>query len=95
MVLLRILELAFMALWVISFVTQIAIPFFRGTPFFPFFRADTTNARELAQVREEVDRERVRARIQATKLEAEFLRWQNRLEEPKAKPEIAKKREGE
>ena len=95
MVLLRIIELAFVALWVIAFVTQIAIPLFRGTPFFPFFRTQTTLVHELAEVREEVDQERVRGQIRATKLEADFLRWQNTLAEPEAKTEIQTEKKGE
>ena len=95
MMLLRILELSFVALWVVSFVTQIAIPLMRGTPFFPFFRSKTTLAHELEQVRQEIDHERLRGRIQATKLEAEFLRWQNTLASPEAKIEIQTEEKGE
>jgi len=95
MMLLRILELSFVALWVVSFVTQIAIPLLRGIPFFPFFRTKTTLAREMERVREDIDQERLRGRIQATKLEAEFLRWQNTLAASEAKIEIQTEEKGE
>ena len=95
MTLLRILELSFVALWVVSFVTQIAIPLLRGTPFFPFFRTKATLAREMEHIRELVDQERLRSRIQATKLEAEFLRWQNALSDPEPKTQIQTEEKGE
>ncbi len=93
MVLLRILELTFIALWVMSFVTQIVIPLLRGTPFFPFFRTKRTLADELTQVREELDQERLRGRIQATKLEADFLRWENVLADPEVKTQTEERGE--
>ncbi len=55
MAFLAIVEAAFVALFVLTFTTQVVIPFFRGTPMLPFFRNEKQAAglSELAQAETE------------------------------------------
>ncbi len=77
MVLADILEWTLMAVAVLVLLTQIVVPLFRATPFFPLFRSGRKLAEELAAANEEVENARLERQIRAVRQEAARLREQS------------------
>ena len=77
MVLADILEWTLMAVTVLVLLTQIIVPLFRATPFFPLFRRGRKLTQELAAANEELENAQMERRIRTAKLEAARLREQN------------------
>jgi len=57
MVLLELLEWVFLLLFVLFMVTQVVLPMWRETPYFPFFRrqARVLRSRKVLRIREDSD----------------------------------------
>ena len=60
MVLLELLEWVFLLLFVLFMVTQVVLPLWRETPYFPFFRrqARVLRIRKVLRIMEDFDRVR-------------------------------------
>lgn len=74
MVLLALLELAFAAILLLFVITQIIVPLFRGTPFFPFFRNERKLVSDLERAREDLVEAGLEEQIELTKMEAQMHR---------------------
>ncbi len=70
--LLRILELAIVGIIMFGFITELVIPFFKGTLYFPSFRKKRSEAQsKLADMREGVEISGIKREITKTKAEIE------------------------
>ncbi|HXN50048.1 MAG TPA: hypothetical protein VN893_25575 [Bryobacteraceae bacterium] len=81
MVLADILEWTLMAVAVLVLLTQIVVPLFRSTPFFPLFRRGRKLTQELAAANEEVENAKMERQIRAARQEAARLRKQSGVPE--------------
>ncbi len=70
------LEIAAGIIVLLTTLTQILVPAFRGTPLFPFLRTEKHLASDLERAHEEVLEEALRNRIEKRRREAERLRQQ-------------------
>ena len=77
MVLADILEWTLMAVAVLVLLTQILVPLFMATPFFPLFRRGCKLTQELAAANEELDAAQLEREIRAARQEAAHLREQS------------------
>lgn len=70
MYLLRMLEFLAVGILLFGFITELAIPFFKGTLYFPSFRGKRSKIQdELASAREEVEISEIKSEITKTKAE--------------------------
>ncbi len=66
--LLRVLELAVVGIIMFGFVTELVIPFFKGTLYFPSFRKKRSEVQgRLTNTREEVEISEIERKITETK----------------------------
>ncbi len=75
--LLAYLEIAFGAILLLAFVTQVVVPVVRSTPLFPFLRTEKHLVAELERANEEVLEEALRRKIVKRHQETERLQHEN------------------
>ncbi len=76
MILLRILEYAFLGVVVILVVTQVVLPLWRGSQLFPFFRRERELEHELQKLKQESIETDLEREIAKTRKDIEKTRKQ-------------------
>jgi hypothetical protein len=74
MIIVRIFEYVVSGLLILGFITEIVVPLWKGTPYFPSFRKRHKLQNQLIQTREEVSEIEVEQRISKEKTKADGKR---------------------